>query len=45
MDKVSYIIILRALFLFSLLEKGWSIRKGKNSNNIHLFKSVKKECI
>ena len=43
MDKISYLIILRALFLFNLLEKGWSIRKCKNSNNIHLFKNVKKE--
>ena len=43
MDKISYIIILRALFIFSLLEKGWCIKKCKNSNDIHLFKSVKKE--
>jgi hypothetical protein len=43
MDNISYLIILRALFIFSLLEKGWSVRKCKHSNNIQLFKSVKKE--
>jgi hypothetical protein len=43
LDKISCVIILRALFLFDLLNKGWSIRKCKNSNDIHLFKSVKKE--
>jgi hypothetical protein len=42
MDAVSLIIILRALFIFSLLQQGWSVRKCKNSNNIHLFKSIKK---
>jgi len=43
MDKISCIIILRALFVFSLLEKGWSIRKGKLTNTFEIFKSVKKE--
>ena len=42
MDKISIIIILRALFIFSLLEKGWSVRKSKNRNEIHVFKSIKR---
>ena len=41
MDKISLLIILRALFLFVLLEKGWFIKKTKNSKDIHIFKSVK----
>ncbi len=41
MDQISYIIILRALFIFSLVEKGWSVKKvGKNK--FEMYKSVKK---
>jgi hypothetical protein len=43
MDNISRIILLRALFIFSLLDKGWSVKKYKHSNQIHLFKSIKKE--
>lgn len=43
MDKISCVIILRALFIFHLLEKGWCVKKSKSSNDIHIFKSVKKE--
>jgi hypothetical protein len=44
MDKVSYLIILRALFIFDLIEKGWSIRKCKHSKNtFEIFKSVRNE--
>jgi len=44
MDKISYIIILRALFIFSLIEKGWSIKKSKHSKNtFEIFKSVRNE--
>lgn len=43
MDKISCIIILRALFIYTLLEKGWSIKKSKKSNDIHIFKNVKRE--
>ena len=44
MDKLSYIIILRALFIFSLIEKGWCIKKIKNQKNtFEMFKSIKKE--
>jgi hypothetical protein len=42
MDKISIIIILRALFIFSLLEKGWSVKKSKHRNEIHVFKSIKR---
>ena len=44
MDKISCIIILRALFIFSVLEKGWAIKKSKNDKNVYtLYKSIKKE--
>ena len=42
MDKIACLIILRALFIFMLVEKGWTVKKCK-SKNIHLYKSVKKE--
>jgi hypothetical protein len=42
MDKLSYLIILRALFIFSLIEKGWSIKK-LDKNTFEMFKSIKKE--
>ena len=45
MDKISCIIILRALFIFQLIEKGWSIRKCRDNNTFEMFKSVKKEFI
>jgi len=41
-DKISCIIILRALFIFSLIEKGWSVRKCKQKNTFEMFKSVKR---
>jgi hypothetical protein len=44
MDKLSYLIILRALFIFYLIENGWSIKKIKNQKNtFEMFKSIKKE--
>ena len=44
MDKISYIIILRALFVFYLIEKGWAVRKCKSpSTTFEIFKTVKKE--
>lgn len=43
MDDISYLIILRALFIYSLIEKGWSIRKIKKSaHSFEMFKSIKK---
>ena len=42
-DKISSLIILRALFIFNLIEKGWSIRKCKSNNTFEIFKSVKNE--
>ena len=45
-DNVSLIIILRALFIFKLIEKGWSIRKSKHGhNNFEMYKSVKRKYI
>jgi hypothetical protein len=44
MDKISCIIILRALFIYSVLEKGWGVKKSKSDKNSYtLYKSVKKE--
>ena len=46
LDNVSLLIILRALFIFALIEKGWSVRKSKHGrNNFEMCKSVKKEYI
>jgi hypothetical protein len=42
LDNISYLIILRALFLFSLIDKGWSVKKFKNQKNtFEIYKSVK----
>jgi hypothetical protein len=45
MDNISSIIILRALFLYSLIDKGWTIRKYKekkhNSHKFEIFKNIK----
>ena len=42
-DNISYIIILRALFIFLLIDKGWSVRKCKyGKNTFEMYKSVKK---
>ena len=43
MDNLSVLIILRALFILNLLNQGWSVRKSKNKNEIHVFKSIKRE--
>lgn len=44
MDKFTWIIILRALFIFSVLEKGWTIKKSKTGKNTYtLYKSTKRE--
>lgn len=43
MDTISYIIILRALFVYSVIEKGWSIRKiKKRKNTFEMYKSLRK---
>ena len=43
-DNISCIIIIRALFLYSLIDKGWSVRKCKYGNNtFEMHKSVKKK--
>ena len=41
MDKISYLIILRALFIFSLINSGWTVKKGKEKNNFQMYKTVK----
>lgn len=44
MDKISYLIILRALYIFTLINAGWSIRKcKKEKNTFEMTKSIKKE--
>ena len=46
MDKISCLIILRALFILNILEKGWCVRKRKNYKNddlFEIFKSIKKK--
>ena len=42
LDKVSIIIILRALFIYMLVEKGWSVRKCKSKDTFEMYKSIKK---
>jgi hypothetical protein len=42
-DNLSSIVILRALFLLLLIEKGWTIKKTKNEKNTYtMYKSIKK---
>ena len=41
MDKISLLIILRALFMYQLLYSGWTIKKYKD-NTFEIYKSVKK---
>jgi hypothetical protein len=41
MDNLSYLIILRALFIYSMIEKGWSIKRIKNKKNtFEMYKSL-----
>ena len=42
LDNVSIIIILRALFIYMLVEKGWSVRKCKSKDTFEMYKSIKK---
>lgn len=43
MDNISSIIILRALFVFSLIDKGWSVKKSKyKKNTFEMYKTVQK---
>ena len=54
MDNISIIIILRSLFIFYLINLGWTVKLCKNSSNSNginskntysMFKSVKKENV
>lgn len=38
LDNISIVIILRSLYLFLLLDKGWVIRKGTGKNTFQLTK-------
>ena len=38
LDRISCLIILRALYLYNLLENGWIIKKNKNKNTFDLTK-------
>ena len=41
MDKIELLIIVRALFIYDLLEKGWSVRKIKHKKNtFDIYKSI-----
>jgi hypothetical protein len=44
LDNLSLVIILRSLFIYILIEKGWIVRKYKNGtkNTFEIYKSVKK---
>jgi hypothetical protein len=42
MDNISLLIILRALFIYYLLEKGWCVKRTKSKKDtFEIFKSVK----
>jgi len=43
MDNISCLIILRALYILDFLEKGWCVKKCKDSNVFEIFKCYKKE--
>jgi len=44
LDNISVIIILRSLFIFNLINSGWTIKLCKgNKNTFQMYKSVKKE--
>jgi hypothetical protein len=38
LDNISIVIILRSLYLFLLLDKGWVIRKGVEKNTFRITK-------
>lgn len=42
MDDLSKLIILRALFMFFLIDKGWIVKKQKGVNTFKVYKNVKK---
>jgi len=42
MDKISCLILLRALYILDFLEKGWCVRKYKNGNVFEIYKNIKK---
>ena len=35
MDNISLIIILRSLFIFSLIDSGWTVKKCKGTRNTY----------
>jgi len=41
MDNISSLIIFRALFIFSLIDRGWTVRKS-GKNTFEMYKSVKR---
>ena len=41
MNNIDCLIIVRALFLYHLIEKGWSVKKIKHKKNtFNIYKSV-----
>jgi len=44
LDNISIIIILRSLFIFSLINAGWNVKLCKGSKNTYqMYKVFKKE--
>jgi len=44
MDNISLIIILRSLFIFSLINLGWTVKQCKRNKNMYqMYKCIKKE--
>ena len=38
MDNISMLVILRALYLYKLIEKGWIVKKYKKKNTFEITK-------
>jgi hypothetical protein len=44
MEPLDYLVILRSLYIFLLIEKGWCVRKIRK-NEYEMFKSIRKKAI
>ena len=40
MDRISYLIIARSLFLYTLIGKGWTVKQCKRKNTFEITKNV-----
>ena len=43
MDKISLIIILRSLYIFSLINSGWTVKKCKGNQNTYEMYFIKRD--